>query len=167
MTENEVLVPRHVGCFQLSLFPSTLDEFTAEVLVSADEMRSWHGKGWLSFDPSAVLQYEEGERCEVFFIRGLARSGMSDAMINRILSAGLERPYVYDPSTTYYSFCQNRWIGLPLAPDPADVTREYIDELVREEEWLVLFGLQDRIAQVLATAVAHQVDDAVESPGTE
>lgn len=86
------------------------------MFVSADEMGTWHRKGWLSFNPLTLAQYDEKERIEVQFIKGLTRSGLSDAMINRMLSS-LEKPYCYDPSTTFFSFVENRWISLPPEQD--------------------------------------------------
>ena len=88
-------------------------------------------------------------------------------MVNRILSAGLEKPYCYDPSTTFFSFCQNRWISLPLAPDHEDIVSEYINELVAEENGPVLRELQERITRALADADAHGADAPVEGPEAE
>ncbi len=56
MTEKEDLTARRAA-YQRSLFPPKLDEFIAEMLVSADEMKSWHVKSWLSFDPAAQCQF--------------------------------------------------------------------------------------------------------------
>jgi hypothetical protein len=126
--------------------------------VSTDEMNSWFHKKWLSFDPSATTEYSERERVEVRFVRGLARSGLSDAMISRVLSAGLQRPYCYDSDTTFFSFVQDRWISLPPERDPADVTAEYIDELAGTEDWDTLRELQTRITVALEGAVSGGAD---------
>lgn len=165
MADEEALTARRVAC-QRSLFPATLDELIAEILVSADEMKSWHSKGWLSFEPEATSRYEESDRAEVLFIKGLAHSGLSDAMVNRLLSAGLERPYCYDPSSTFFSFCQNRWISLPLAPDPEDIVSEYINEVVADENWPALRELQERVNRTIADAAPHEADAPVEGPDT-
>jgi len=149
MNDSE-LAPRHSST-QLTLFPSTREAFVAETFISADEMESWHRKGWLSFDPLQVDRYDAPERVEVLFIKGLSRSGLSDAMINRILNS-LERPYRYDPSETFFSFLENRWIGLPPEPDPADVTDQYVAELVKAEDWETLQALQVRISSSLESA---------------
>jgi len=166
MAEKDGLTTRRVAS-QASLFPTTLDELIAEMLVSADEMKSWHSKGWLSFEPEARNQYEESDRAEVLFIKGLAHSGLSDAMVNRLLSAGLERPHCYDPASTFFSFCQDRWISLPLAPDPGDIVSEYFNELVADENWPVLRELQEQITRALADADAHGADAPVEGPEAE
>ena len=164
MTEKGDDLRARRAVHQPSLFPPTLDELIAEILVSADEMKSWHSKGWLSFDPAAKSQYEEWDRIELLFIKGIAHSGLSDAMNNRLLSAGLEKPYCYDPTTTFFSFCQKRWISLPSAPDPDDMTKTYIDELASTEDWPALRELQERINQAPANAEVHEADDAVEGP---
>ncbi len=88
-------------------------------------------------------------------------------MINRFLSAGIDKPYCYDPSTTFFSFCPNRWISLPSVPDPEDVTRKYIEDLAGDEDWLALRELQHRINQALPDAEVHEADDAVEGPEAE
>jgi hypothetical protein len=56
----------------------------------------------------------------VLFIKGLAYSRLIDAMFNRVLSAGLQYPYCYGPSTTFLSFVQNR--RMASEHNPADVT---------------------------------------------
>jgi hypothetical protein len=122
--------------------------------ASADEMGSWHRKGWLSFDPAAIAEYDDKERVEVQFIKGLARSGLSDPMIDRLLS-GLTKPYCYDPSTTFFSFVENRWISLPPEREQADVTIEYLDELIETQDW-------DSLRELLAK-ITEAIEDAEDS----
>jgi hypothetical protein len=154
MTRIEELAPQHSGAlYQATLFPSTHEQFIAEAFVSADEMRLWHRKGWLSFDPLTVAHYDEKERVEALFIKGITRSGLSDAMIDRVLS-GLDKPYCYDPSTTFFSFVGNRWISLPPERDQADVTSEYLDELIEAQDWESLRELQSKISEALEDAEA-------------
>jgi hypothetical protein len=152
MTRTERLAPSHSRCLcQGSLFPSIPEQFVTEMYVSADEMGSWHRRGWLSFDPPAIAEYDDKERVEVQFIKGLARSGLSDLMIDRIVS-GLAKPYCYDPSTTFYSFVENRWISLPPEADQADVTIEYLGELIETQDWNSLRQLQGKISRALEDA---------------
>jgi hypothetical protein len=154
MTRIEELTPQHSGAlYQATLFPSTHEQFIAEAFVSVDEMGSWHRKGWLSFDPLTVAQYDEKERVEVLFIKGLARSGLSDAMIDRTLSS-LDKPYCYGPTTTFFSFVENRWISLPPEQDRADVTSEYLDDLIETQDWDSLRELQGKISEALEDAEA-------------
>ena len=72
-------------------------------------------------------------------------------MIDRLLS-GLAKPYCYDPSTTFFSFVENRWISLPPERDQADVTSEYLDELIETDDWDSLRKLQGKISQGLEDA---------------
>jgi hypothetical protein len=69
-------------------------------------------------------------------------------MINRILST-LKNPYCYDPSSTFFSFVENRWISLPLEQDQADTTRHYFDEMIENQDWDALRALQDKISEAL------------------
>jgi hypothetical protein len=145
--------PHYLNRHQSSLFVSTREEFVAEVCVSADEMGAWHRKGWLSFDPLNTDHYDDKEHAEVRFIKGLTRSGLSDAMINRTLSS-LQKPYCYDSSTTFVSFVKNRWISLPPERDPAEVTSEYLDGLVEIEDWDALRELRNKVSLALENAEA-------------
>ena len=155
MTRTETLAPSHSrSLYQGSLFPCIPEQFVAEMYASADEMGSWHRKGWLSFDPAAIAEYDDKERVEVQFIKGLARSGLSDPMIDRLLS-GLTKPYCYDPSTTFFSFVENRWISLPPEREQADVTIEYLDELIETQDW-------DSLRELLAK-ITEAIEDAEDS----
>lgn len=111
-------------------------------------MNLWCSKGWLSFGPSTIKKYDENERIEVMFIRALARFGLSDAMVNRLLS-GLDKPYCYDPGTTFFSFMQESWVTLPPKSDPQDVVSEGIEALIENDEWDELSSLMDRISEVI------------------
>ena len=118
------------------------------MFVSVDEMVIWQRKGLLSFNPLMLCQYDEKEKIEVQFVIGLARSGLSDAMINRILST-LKNPYCYAPSSTFFSFVENSWISLPLEQDQVDTKGDYLDELIEDEDWDALRALQDKIVKAL------------------
>jgi hypothetical protein len=143
------LEPHH-SSDQLSLFSSSRDEFAAEVLVSCDEMSAWHQKNWLSFDPLTMTEFNEPERMEVLFLKALAHSGLSDSYIERLLSAGLRKPYRYDPGETFFSFADFHWITIPPEPDPAAIAVEYIEDLADQKEWDELREFQKKIAAVLA-----------------
>jgi len=159
MTRNEEFAPQHSSALsQGGLSHSSPDEFVAGMFVSVDEMRSWHHKGWLSFDPPTMVAYHERELVEVQFVKGIARCGLSDAMINRMLS-GLAKPYCYDSSTTFFSFEEDRWISLPAHSKPADVTNEYIDRLIADRQLDRLRKLQNRISQALEESEGVGGDD--------
>lgn len=145
----DYLSPRHSEAkHQRTLFTQSPDEFLAEMRVSVDEMNHWHSKGWLSFVPDTIKEYDETERTEVMFIKALARFGLSDAMVNRLLSS-LDKPYCYDPKATFFSFMQDSWVTLPPKPDPKDTVSEGIETLIENEEWGELQTLVDRISEVI------------------
>lgn len=149
MSLNKELSPRHSrSVHQPSLFRCSPEEFVAELLISIEEMNTWRHRGWLSFDPNTMIEYDQKERVEIEFIKGLARSGLSHAMIDRILT-GLQKPYCYEPSTTFFSFVEHRWISLPVEPDPSAVTEEYIEELIRAKEVDTLRELQRKISEAV------------------
>lgn len=145
---------------QQSLFFFTLsrDELAASLMVSCDEMTAWYKKDWLSFDPATMTDFGQPQQAEVAFITGLARSGLSDAYIDRLLSAGLEKPYCYDPNDTLFSFAEHRWVGIPSPPHRDDLVDEFLDELIEFEDWERLTQLQEKIAAAL-TAAAPPSDE--------
>ena len=134
--------------YQPSLFRATREEIAARTSICIDEMETWHRKGWLSFDPVEVSGCDQKEETEVWFIKGLAPSGLSDAMISRIL-ADLEEPYFYEPLQTFYSFCEGKWIGLPPQSAPENMAEEAIEELIADENWSRLRRLSARISEAL------------------
>ena len=145
----DCMPPRHSEAKnQPTLFTQSPDEFFTSMGVSIDEINLWRSKGWLSFDPDTVKKYDEAERIEVKFIKALARFGLSDAMVNRLLS-GLDKPYCYDPETTLYSFMHESWATLPSEPDSEDMVSEGIEELIENEEWDELRSLMDRISEAI------------------
>jgi hypothetical protein len=132
---QQFLSPRHsLALFQPTLFRMTPEEFTANTSVSLDEMKVWNEKGWLSFDPFTIDEYDERERLEVLFIKALAHSGLSYAMINNLLF-GLKKPFCYDPEETFFSFAKESWVTLPKEPAGAEMAREEINAFARNEVW--------------------------------
>lgn len=129
------LSPRHsLAFFQPTLFRMSPAEFTAHTNLSLDEMRLWNERGWLSFDPCMIDEYDERERMEVLFIKALAHSGLSNAMINNLLF-GLKKPFCYDPEETFFSFAKGSWITLPKEPDHDPMAHKRIKALTRNEVW--------------------------------
>jgi hypothetical protein len=112
----------------------TFEEFTANTNVSLDEMKLWNEKGWLSFNPCMVDDYDEREHMEVMFIKALVYSGLSYAMINNLLS-GLKKPFCYDTEETFFSFAKGSWITLPKESDRDERTQKGIDVLTRNVIW--------------------------------
>jgi hypothetical protein len=132
---QQYLSPRYsLAFFQPTLFRMTLEEFTANTNVSVDEMKLWNEKGWLSFNPCMIEDYDERERMEVLFIKALAHSGLSYAMINNLL-LGLKKPFCYDPEETFFSFAKGSWITLPKKSDWDERVQKGIDALTRNIIW--------------------------------
>lgn len=142
------LAPLHSGAIQPSLFKQSSDDFVTDMRVSIDEMKRWQENEWLSFDPVMLREFDEKERIEVLFIKSVVRFGLSDSMVNRILS-GLDKPYCYDPKETFFSFEREMWITLPPEPDPIDTVSEGVESLIESEEWEELTSLKDRISECL------------------
>jgi hypothetical protein len=106
--------PKQIGVGQ-TLFQTNLEHLVAETHVSADEMRDWNKAGLLSFWPEHRAEYEEAHVAEVRFIASLMRSGLSRAMVSKMLRT-LPRPYRYDPERTSYNFATREWQHIPAPP---------------------------------------------------
>ncbi len=118
-------------------------------------MKRWYDKEWLSFDPSALDEFDEEQRIEVEFVKGFIRSGLSDEWIGKLLSK-LERPYCYDPKNTFYSFADQSWKtmpGIPEIPEPEEVIEEsldsYLQDLADSEERERLLEIRGTIDDLL------------------
>ena len=132
---QQYLSPRHsLALFQPTLFRMTPEELTAKTGVSLDEMKLWHEKGWLSFDPQAFDEYDERERLEVIFIKALARSGMAYAMVDNLLFR-LKKPFCYDPEETFYSFANDSWVTVPKKGKEDEKSPEGIPALPVNAVW--------------------------------
>ena len=151
----------HSSLHQKTLFPTrSIVEFEAETAVSTDEMSRWYDKEWLSFDPSALNEFDEPQWVEVEFVKGLVRSGLSDEWIGKLLSK-LEKPYCYDPKNTFYSFADQSWKTVPRIPEPEEVIEESLDSYLQ--------GLADAEEQKRLLEIRETLDDLLESrtEGTE
>jgi len=149
---------------QMSLFSHVRDEFLAAISVSLDEAVRWRKAGWLNFDPTSLNEFNDVQTSELSFVRELARSGLSDAMVSRLLQE-LEPPYTYNDHATAYHF-QYGWVALP---SPLPSAYELIEERIEEwaEECLEAGDtlLLDRIVtNVLAYRKAQQQEKQNEKP---
>ena len=110
---------------QLSLFTCTAEEARAELKVSSDECQRWKSNGWLSFDIADHDRLEPLFETELAFITAIARSGLNDAVISKLLEP-LKFPYRYDPRTVAYSF-RDGWVQCPPEKDREEIVQEYLD----------------------------------------
>ena len=151
----------HSSLHQRTLFPTkSIAAFETETAVSADEMKRWQDKEWLSFDPSALGEFDEAQWIEVEFIKGLVRSGLSDEWIGKLLSK-LEKPYCYDPKKTLYSFAKQSWKTMPRIPEYEEVIEESLDSYLQ--------GLAEAEDQERLLEIRGTIDDLLENhtEGTE
>ncbi len=100
---------------QGELFPRPLDELLDLAGLTREHLRSWHQKGWLSFDDSQAENLDNPHFCEIVFIRNLVWDLKEDSLVNLFLK-GLGKPYRYDPARTAFSFSYG-WVQTPDLPD--------------------------------------------------
>lgn len=138
---------------QKTLFPiKNLASFETEKSVSADEMKRWHDKGWLSFNPFDLSEFDEPQWVEIEFVKAVARFGLTDDWIDHIL-ASLDEPYCYNPKNTFYSFADKCW---KTAPEPIEtlakmkeIAYEYIQKLGDVGKLEELTEMRDEINDML------------------
>lgn len=120
--------------------------------VSIDEIERWRSLGWISFDVREIASLDSGGIAEITFVRNLARSGLSDLQINRLLSE-LPPPYRYDPVRTAYSFALG-WVRQPVPLDELTLG-EFVEESL--DIWVeqrILLGELDVLRRVWARMAA-------------
>jgi hypothetical protein len=71
--------------------------------VSLDDMAWWHQNGWISYDVARVDDLNETQLAEIFFVRDIARSGLSDAVTTWMLSEAYLR-YIFVSKRSNLSF---------------------------------------------------------------
>ena len=132
-----------------TLFPfKNLEAFEIETGVSRDEMSRWAEKGWLSFEPASVEEYDEPQWGEIEFVKPIVRSGLSDEWIDTLLSK-LEVPYCYNSKRTFYSFADQSWKTVPITPEPEETVDEHLQGLASAENWRTLSELKETIDSLL------------------
>lgn len=148
---------------QLTLFLISAEEALADATVSRDDVERWCAAGWLSPKLLTASGYDQPDLFELAFVRDLARSGLSDAQIGRLLSQ-LPQPYSYDSTRVAYSFHYG-WVELPLFYSEKEV-KGMIDDFL--EEWVVetaeqnpprLVELQRLIEKTLDRRQAEEDED--------
>lgn len=127
---------------QGTLFREPRETVLANARVSSDELTRWHSSNWLSFN-TAIEEFDWREESELLFVRDLARSGLPDAYITRLLEE-LPVPRRYAHERLAYSFTHG-WVEADRPPDPDEVTDENF------EDWLSALadnGRCDRLLEV-------------------
>ena len=136
--------PRSREVNQRSLFPACLTEILVDMDVSSDDLRRWHEKKWISFDPELMVKLETEQEREIRFVRNVVRSGLTDVQIEQLLER-LPAPFAFDPSTIAYSFSFG-WVTA-VWKDPASVVEEHLDDWL---DGLVSDGNLDKLKEVRA-----------------
>jgi len=133
----------------------SIDEFEVRTKTSGDEMRRWHKRGLISFDPDCGTEFDDRHQIEVEFVAALLRSGLGDAWIERILEH-LPKPYCYSTGQTFYSFAHGQWVTIPPERDVDDIINEHLDELAEAKDWAGLRDLCKRIEDLIPTEEMHE-----------
>jgi len=93
---------------QSTLFKRTLEEIIDETGSGINELIEWNKKGWLSFSLGVQKEYDDKEKYEINFVKGLVRSGLPEDSVSFMLSK-LEKPYCYDYKDVYWDFAVQDW----------------------------------------------------------
>ena len=141
--------PRSAQPCQCSLFAEPLVDVLVALRVSPDDLARWHKFGWVSFGPDRTEHMEESDVDEVRFVRDVARSGLSDAFIDRLFGE-LSRPMNFDPDAVAFSFAHG-WVRVAPVPEPeaAEVVDLWLEELAEAGDKDRLQALRDRIDELL------------------
>jgi hypothetical protein len=137
---------------QLVLFGNERDVVLAAAFVSLDDMVRWHQNGWISYDATRVDDLDEAQHVEMFFVRDIARSGLSNAVITRMLSE-LPRPYAYSPERVAYSF-HFGWVQLPYPLSMDEMMTSHLSQWLDEQ---IHDGNLERLKEIL-----EQITEALE-----
>lgn len=142
---------------QPCLFRVTLAEVLARLSVSADDLRRWHDRGWLSFDVNmdeALDEFDDPKSFEIQVVRDVVRSGLSDVQIESLL-AKLPKPFAFNPERLAFSF-RHGWVYVepPVEiPEPSEVIEEHLDEWMAQCDEETLEDLREKVTNVLKTCV--------------
>lgn len=142
---------------QPCLFRVTLAEALARLSVSADDLRRWHGRGWLSFDENmdeALDEFDDPKSFEIQIVRDVVRSGLSDVQIESLL-AKLPKPFAFNPERLAFSF-RHGWVYVkpPVEiPEPSEVIEEHLDEWMAQCDEETLEELREKVTNSLKTCV--------------
>jgi hypothetical protein len=145
--------PEPITSNQGNLFRVSLLVVIARLGVSPDELRRWHGRGWLSFDEKTnelLDEFDDSRILEIQIVRDVARSGLTDAPIE-VLFCRLPKPFAFDPDRLVYSFRHGWVIAEPPVevPDSSEVIEEHIDAWIAGCDRATLECLRDQISDAI------------------
>jgi len=140
------------------LFKISLATGLARLGVSVDDVRRWHGQGWLSFDENLTDQldeYDDPRIWETQIVRDIVRSGLTDAQIE-VLFSTLPKPFAFYPDSLVYSF-RHGWARVIPPRTLSDIFDDHLDDWIDECDEETLEILRDKITETL------EAREAVES----
>jgi len=82
---------RQVQNSQESLFSTSVDDLLKQYKITPAIVTEWYQSGYLSYDPLAYDELDEGQEIEFHFIGSLFKSGLSLKSVETLL-ARLEKP---------------------------------------------------------------------------
>lgn len=109
---------------QAYLFPISPREVAESIGLDWWAAKKLHDDGWISFDPDTSSICDESSESEFRFVGSLVAAGCDPRMLHRLL-AGLEKPYRYNISRSYYDWPARAWKSMPREQE-AEV---YVEEL--------------------------------------
>jgi len=153
------------------LFLETRDKVLAELRVSLDDVRGWHDRGWLPFEPVQLEELDPDHIGALIFVRNAARSGLPHALLDTLFRE-FPSTYLPNPARLAYSFTFG-WVESAPVPDPSDSPD--LHELITEhlDDWLELLAENSEVDELkaLAARVAELLqkidEDAQHSEATD
>lgn len=145
---NEEINKAYVGqeC-QARLFYPHPRKVCNEIRLNWLTALSLRDKGWLSFDPEAIIKLEEQDEAELRFVGSLVAWGFDESQLDMLLK-DLRKPYRYRIERMYFDWLARKWWLLPCSPD-LDTIQDVIDTLQQEGEVDVLRSLYEQISEAL------------------
>ncbi len=119
---------------QQILFPQTPRGVCQEIGLQWWSALKLHEDDWISFDPDAVAQLDEGQDAELRFIGGLVVAGCDPIFLARLVR-GLKRPYCYRLGDVLYDWRTETWRCLPEVDlDPESIFRSWLEALKKTHD---------------------------------
>ena len=139
-----------VQLVQMRLFPTRPREVCRAIKLNWMAALYLRDAGWLSFDPESISELNEGQEAELIFLGSLVVAGCDNAMLEQMLH-DLKKPYQYSLERIFYDWRKNQWSVLPsmTSLEPEEFLREWLDELVEQENEKQLQQIEQLVAKAL------------------
>lgn len=117
-----------------TLFQQSLSELLKSAEVSWEQTQRWRSRGWLSFELSTDIQYDERHFQELRFIKSLVDSGVGEIVVEYLLSK-LEPPFAYCEQSTAFCFGRAAWVQVYEKPSLEDLLDDCAVFGIIDEHW--------------------------------